>query len=98
MSTAVAARIECFYIVDVAICAVLLVVASEEKARSVERFEPPPSLALMTPGGKRKSRREKDVKIEEFEMDLESQTSMKEKVAKEKKQVPGLLGTGLDVD
>ncbi|KAG0651314.1 hypothetical protein D0Z07_2136 [Hyphodiscus hymeniophilus] len=98
IDTAVAAKIDCFYIVDVAICATMLVAIAEEKARDVERFEAPPSLAPMTPKStsskkwKRESKREKDLKVEEFEMDLESQTSMKENKEKEKEKIPGFFG------
>jgi hypothetical protein len=98
VDTAVAAKIDCFYIVDVAICAIMLVAIEEEKARDIERFDAPPSLAPMSPKStsskkwKRESKREKDMKMEEFEMDLESQTSMKEKKEVEKEKVPGFLG------
>jgi hypothetical protein len=45
IDTAVAGRLECFYILDVAITAVLLVCVAEEKNTVSERFEaPPPSL------------------------------------------------------
>jgi hypothetical protein len=98
VDTAVAAKIDCFYIVDIAICSIMLVAIAEEKARDVERFEAPPSLAPMTPKSisskkwTRESKREKDLKMEEFEMDLESQTSVKEKKEKEKEKIPGFLG------
>ena len=98
IDTAVAAKIDCFYIVDVAICAIMLVAVAEEKARYVERFEAPPSLVPMSPKStsskkwKRESKREKDMKMEEFEMDLESQTSVKEKKEKQKDKVPGFFG------
>ena len=98
IDTAVAAKIDCFYIVDVAICAIMLVAIAEEKARDVERFEAPPSLVHMSPKStsskkwKRESKKEKDIKMEEFEMDLESQTSMKEKKAAEKEKIPGFFG------
>lgn len=49
IDTAVAARIDCFYVVDVAICAIMLVAVTEEKTRNVERFEAPPPIAPMSP-------------------------------------------------
>jgi len=92
----------------VAICAVLLVAAADEKERKVERFEAPPLLAPPSPSspksmksirigskllGKKGKNLDKDLKIEEFEMDLESQESMntKEKDKKEEK-IPGFFG------
>lgn len=96
IDTAVAAKIDCFYIVDVAICAIMLVAIAEEKAHNAERFDAPPSLA--SPGGKKSrreskmSKKEKDTKFEEFEMDLESQTSMKEKTGKKEEKIPSFFG------
>lgn len=91
IDTAVAAKIDCFYVVDVAICAIMLVAIAEEKTRNIERFDaPPPSIAPTSPDpsrrhsstwtvGKSKGKGKKDrkVKIEEFEMDLESQEDLK---------------------
>lgn len=108
VDTAVAAKIDAFYIVDVAVCAVMLVAVSEEKTRNIERFDAPPPIPSPSPRlspsrlssatwtktkSKKKSKKDKDIKFEEFEMDLESQTSvkgMKEKGKEEK--VPGLCG------
>lgn len=105
VDTAVAARVDCFYIVDVAICAVMLVAIEDEKERKVERFDgPPPSFvagSIKSPKeprlssilGKNKARR--DTKMEEFELDLESQDSVKDKKekAKEKEEkIPGFFG------
>ena len=106
IDTAVAARIDCFYIVDVAICAIMLVTVAEEKNRNVERFAGPPSIAPTSPDpskrhsstwtiGKAKSKGKKEAKIEEFEMDLESQDSLKGKRQKTKdseEKVPGFFG------
>lgn len=107
VDTGVAARIDCFYIVDVAICAVLLVAISDEKDRKVEIFDaPPPSFApigFQSPKSPRigsilgKSKAKKEVKMEEFEMDLESQDSMKGKKDKDKEKgkeekIPGFFG------
>lgn len=99
IDTAVAAKIDCFYIVDVAVTAVLLVAIAEEKNMRMERFEgPPPSIAPDSPhlsmyGGSGSGRKSKKngaaVRIEEMEMevDLESQDSLREmKMKKEKKQ------------
>lgn len=103
VDTAVASKVDCFYIVDVAICAVMLVAIADEKERKVERFEaPPPSFAPVSPKspksprigsilGRGKAR--KDIKIEEFEMDLESQESLKDKKEKDKEEkIPGFFG------
>lgn len=106
IDTAVAAKIDCFYIVDVAVTAILIVAVAEEKNISAERFEaPPPSIAPDSPrislnnqlgaGGRKAKKR--DVKIEEMEIDLESQDSLKNGLAgrkrKEKKEkVPGCCG------
>lgn len=112
IDTAVAARIDCFYVVDVAICAIMLVALAEEKTRNVERFDAPPSIAPMSPmsparstswamlpgkGKDKKPKKEKkgkkEVKIEEFELDLESQNSVKDKTDKQKEEkIPGCLG------
>lgn len=96
IDTGVAAKIDCFYIVDVALCAIMLVAIAEEKARDIERFEAPPNItspkSTSSKKWKRESKREKDLKVEEFEMDLESQTSVKEKKKEEEKKVPGFLG------
>jgi len=108
VDTAVASRIDAFYVVDVAICAVLLVAIADEKERKIERFDAPPSFAPpMSPESIRSSsksqrmstflgkskKKEKDVKIEEFEMDLESQNSIKLKKEKSKEEkIPGFCG------
>ncbi|KAI9744438.1 MAG: hypothetical protein M1818_001967 [Claussenomyces sp. TS43310] len=95
IDTGVAATIESYYVADVAICAVMLVAIEEEKKRNVERFEAPPApLALLSPkSGKVK----KATKVEEMEIDLESQNSSSDKNTKEKKRklpapTRGILG------
>jgi len=106
IDTAVASRIDCFYVVDVAICAIMLVSIAEEKTRNIERFDAPPSIAPMSPmspkmGSTKKSKKadkkaeKKSVKMEEFEMDLESQNSVSLKKDKQKEKdekVPGFFG------
>lgn len=103
VDTGVAAKIDCYYIMDVAVCALLLVAVSEEQKNHVERFEAPPVPAPSSPipkgskSKKAKDRREKDkgAKVEEFELDLESQDySMKAKKEKADKaeNVPGFFG------
>jgi len=78
VDTGVAARIDCFYIVDVAICTVLIVALAEEKTQNVERFEAPPSIAPMSPKTKKELKKgAKSPKIDEMEIDLESQDSLK---------------------
>lgn len=104
VDTGVAAKIESYYIMDVAICAVLLVAITEEQKNHVERFEAPP--AVPAPNSplpksskskrvKDKKEKERSVKVEEFEMDLESQDySMKDKKEKSDKaeKLPGFFG------
>lgn len=103
VDTGVAAKIDCYYIMDVAICAVLLVAITEEQKNHVERFEAPPMPAPTFPGpkaskskkAKDKKDREKSIKVEEFELDLESQDySMKDKKVKTEKteELPGFFG------
>lgn len=104
VNTAVASQIESFYIVDVAIIAVLLVAIEEEKKQKIEHFEPPPSFAppLGRPDsvGKAKSIMsvknafKKSPRMEEMEIDLESQSDLSKKGVKEKLPKPtrGLLG------
>ena len=109
IDTAVAAKVDCFYIVDVAVCAVMLVAIEDEKERKVERFDaPPPSLPPVSPslkssprigsfiGKKGKGKKDKEaanLKMEEFEMDLESQDGVKKKEGKGKEEkIPGFFG------
>jgi hypothetical protein len=105
VDTGVAAKIDCYYIMDVAVCAVLLVAITEEQKNHVERFEAPPVPAPNSPvpksskNKKAKDRKDRDksvksAKIEEFELDLESQdSSMKDKKEKaDKEKVPGFFG------
>jgi hypothetical protein len=101
VDTSVASRIDAFYIVDVAICAILLTAIEEEKMRKIEHFEAPPAIAPTSPqspkekGSKWKRSSKTPVKMEEFELDLESQDSLKGKGGKEKgkeDKVPGFFG------
>jgi hypothetical protein len=100
VDTGVAARIDCYYIMDVAVIAVMLVAIMEEQKNHVERFEAPPVPAKNSPvsrhsmswkpksksKSKDRKKEEINVKIEEFEMDLESQDySMKGKREKAEK-------------
>ncbi|KAI1074293.1 hypothetical protein F5B20DRAFT_463381 [Whalleya microplaca] len=101
LDTLVAGRIESYYVLDVAVCALLIVANLDEKNVLVEQFEPPPSApppALVRGGsssdfrrsssrlsskilGKKddnngkKSDGKKRGRLEEFELDLESQAS-----------------------
>ncbi|KAH8757407.1 hypothetical protein BGZ57DRAFT_771988 [Hyaloscypha finlandica] len=102
VDTAVASRIDCFYVVDVAICAIMLVAIAEEKTKNVEWFDAPPSVGSASPLSpkipkKAKKAEKKSVKMEEFEMDLESQNSVslkKEKIKKKEgdEKAPGFFG------
>lgn len=100
VDTLVAGRIDSFYLLDVAVCALLLVANLDEKNTRVEQFEPPPPPSLQPPatahlrdsllsrmsgrssdGGSSSKKKKKTTakaghgRLEEFEMDLESQTS-----------------------
>ncbi|KAG9231908.1 hypothetical protein BJ875DRAFT_468266 [Amylocarpus encephaloides] len=86
VDTSAAARIDAFYIVDVAICAIMLVATEEEKKNNIEHFTaPPPSIAPQSPASPRSLKthsilgRPKKVKtktrMEAFELDLESQNA-----------------------
>lgn len=78
--TGVAATIECFYIVDVAVCAVMLVAIEEERKKKIERFDAPPiigqSLSPELAKGKNSA------KIEEMDVDLESHDSLSDRKGK----------------
>ncbi|KAH9209420.1 hypothetical protein DL95DRAFT_25956 [Leptodontidium sp. 2 PMI_412] len=100
IDTAVAARIDCFYIVDVAICAIMLVAVTEEKTRNVERFEAPPSIAPGSPmspdrqssswtikgKGKGKEKKEKESKKEVKMEEFELDLESQNSVKDEKKR------------
>ncbi|KAI9648630.1 hypothetical protein NHQ30_003268 [Ciborinia camelliae] len=96
IDTGVAARIDAFYIVDVAIAAVMLAAMDEEKRMHIERFEAPPAAPVQpdTPRSKRKS----FLRGEQMELDVESQESPKYKMVptrennKDKEKVPGFCG------
>ncbi|TVY46543.1 hypothetical protein LOCC1_G003336 [Lachnellula occidentalis] len=99
VDTSVASRIDAFYVVDVAICAVLLTAIEEEKKHKIEHFEAPPPLSPpespKSKGSKWKRSSKTPVKMESFELDLESQDSLKGKGGKEKskeEKVPGFCG------
>jgi hypothetical protein len=82
VDTGVAARIDSFFLVDVAIAAVVIVALAEEKTKNVERFEAPPT---SPPPAKLKK-----AKIEEMEIELESQQSLSDK---EKAKLPKPKGS-----
>lgn len=82
----IASKIEAFYIVDVAVAALLLVAAADDRSSPapLETFEPPPPAVLAAPRrdpgrlsklsvrrGDRRQRRRRE--MEEFEIDVESQ-------------------------
>lgn len=69
IDTGVAARLDSFYMVDVAVAAILIVATQEEKGKHVERFEAPPTPELDL-------KDKKKVRIEEMEVDVESQTTL----------------------
>ncbi|KAM0085486.1 hypothetical protein ACKRZS_002221 [Fusarium odoratissimum] len=79
IDTGIAAKIESYFIVDVAVTALLLVASADEKNTPVmEVFEPPPPLILtakqekrLSKIGKRDERKKRH--MESFEIDVESQ-------------------------
>jgi hypothetical protein len=87
LDTGLASKIESFFIADVAITALLLVAAADEKnmPATAEAFEPPPeppSPPIAAEGerrmsrlGRREDKKQKKRKMEEFEIDVESQDS-----------------------
>lgn len=84
VDTGAAARINSFYIVDVAISAVLLATIAEEKTKNIDRFDAPPlSAPLGTP-----TKKSKAPKVEEMEVDLESQSSIADKKGKSSLPAP----------
>lgn len=108
LDTLVAGRVDSFYILDVAVCALLIVANMDEKNHIMEQFEPPPMFppaahlrgdgepkrtSLMSKMSKKE--RKKRAKMEEFELDLESQTSsLGSKLdGREKDKLPGVTRT-----
>lgn len=79
LDTGLASKIESYYIVDVAVTALLLVASADEKnAPAMEAFEPPPPVLLNAQEEKRlskisKKEDKKKRKMESFEIDVESQ-------------------------
>ncbi|KAF9771335.1 hypothetical protein IL306_011032 [Fusarium sp. DS 682] len=79
IDTGIAAKIESYFIVDVAVTALLLVASADEKnTPAMEVFEPPPPLILTAKQEKRLSKigkreEKKKRKMESFEIDVESQ-------------------------
>ncbi|KAI1034618.1 hypothetical protein LB504_004451 [Fusarium proliferatum] len=79
IDTGIAAKIESYFIVDVAVTALLLVASADEKNMpAMEVFEPPPPLILtakqekrLSKIGKRDERKKRH--MESFEIDVESQ-------------------------
>lgn len=121
LDTLVAGRIDSYYILDVAVCALLLIANIDERNVLVEQFEPPPPahlrsstsnpdfrrssssrlsgkiLGVSSSSSKKQSR--KRGRIEELELDLESQASslggklnIKDK---DKERLPGTARTVL---
>lgn len=118
VDTLVAGRVESYYLLDVAVCALLLVANMDEKNVLVEQFEPPPPVHLRTSssnsdfrrsssrlsakilggvGAKKKEGAKKRGRIEELELDLESQASSLDRKLnikdKDKEQLPGTART-----
>ncbi|KAF5547456.1 hypothetical protein FMEXI_5152 [Fusarium mexicanum] len=79
IDTGIAAKIESYFIVDVAVTALLLIASADEKnTPAMEVFEPPPPLILtakqekrLSKIGKRDERKKRH--MESFEIDVESQ-------------------------
>lgn len=100
IDTGVASRIESYYLVDVAVAATIIVALEEEKKHNMERFEAPPPVPAKSPtktspklssildgklGGSKK------IKIQEMEVDLESQSSIKKEGSDLPKPTKGAL-------
>ncbi|KAL3958298.1 hypothetical protein ACCO45_006460 [Purpureocillium lilacinum] len=84
LDTGVAAQIDSFYVVDVAVAALLLVASADERnsPAPVETFEPPPPPPAAVLAAERGSSRLSKAtsgkrKMQQFEMDVESQESLK---------------------
>lgn len=108
VDTSIAAHIEAYYIIDVAVTALMLVAIADGKnitSAPVESFEPPPSVLAMGKESRSSSRLSKlsgkrsaektntktKAKMEEFEIDLESQhDSLKKGAAKAKEGIDKL--------
>ncbi|KAM5355107.1 hypothetical protein ACJ41O_001753 [Fusarium nematophilum] len=79
IDTGIASKIESYFIVDVAVTALLIVASADEKnTPAMEVFEPPPPVLLSAKQEKRLSRQSKREdkkrrKMESFEIDVESQ-------------------------
>ncbi|KAI1063014.1 hypothetical protein LB507_005758 [Fusarium sp. FIESC RH6] len=79
IDTGIASKIESYFIVDVAVTALLLVAQADEKNNPImESFEPPPPLILTAKQERRfskmgKREEKKKRKMEAFEIDVESQ-------------------------
>lgn len=105
LDTGIASKIESFYIIDVAVTALLLVAAADERknpqtmATATESFEPPPAPAAAVTRGREggalsklgfRDDKKRKGKMEEFEIDVESQDESlgkgrrKEKAAEDK--------------
>lgn len=96
LDTGVASQIDCYYVVDVAVSALMLVAASEDLKTPIPVEQPfimPPPAHLATP--KRADRRlsksgrylhNKATRVQEFEIDLESQEGSLGKGKKKKKR------------
>ncbi|KAH7001178.1 hypothetical protein EDB80DRAFT_85769 [Ilyonectria destructans] len=98
LDTGIASKIESFFLVDVAVTALLLVAAADEKnmPAAVETFAPPPPLILSAKQEKRLSKmskrdEKKRRKMESFEIDVESQNDSLDKLKSKAKDVESKL-------
>ncbi|KAF5714508.1 hypothetical protein FGLOB1_3461 [Fusarium globosum] len=99
IDTGIAAKIESYFIVDVAVTALLLVASADEKNMpAMEVFEPPPPLILtakqekrLSKIGKRDERKKRH--MESFEIDVESQNESlgKSKPREKEDKLPFLI-------
>ncbi|QGI92121.1 hypothetical protein CEK26_005190 [Fusarium fujikuroi] len=99
IDTGIAAKIESYFIVDVAVTALLLVASADEKNMpATEVFEPPPPLILtakqekrLSKIGKRDERKKRH--MESFEIDVESQNESlgKSKPREKEDKLPFLI-------
>lgn len=95
VDTSIAAKIEAVYLVDVVVSALMLVAHKDDAFSKVEVFEPPPvflaeegrrnssRLSLSLRGQERREKKKAVSRMEEFELDVESQSSGKYGMVKE---------------
>lgn len=97
IDTGSAAKVDCFYIVDVAVCALMLVAIEELKGKSAGTFSAPPVDTLgkdmdQKNEDKTKDEKAKAAKIVELDMDVESQITLNKSAGRKSDKLPGFCG------